>query len=509
MEITRLIPILGIVGGVLAVIGLLLPLFVQEAAWIVTALEVMAILCLGLYLVTHFQSLKTFSARRSTRLGFNSILGVILAAAIVVIINFLAARHAPQWDFSETQFFTLARQTYQVLRELPREVSIKVFAHQGSPAFRAFQDLLKTYSAESSKLSVDFVDPNRQPDLARTYGITRIDTAVVESGDQKIYLTRASESEMTNAILRVTRDQKKQLVFLSGYGERSLMDQQPPGFFRARDSLLKQGYQVETSSLTGEETLSPNPAVIIVPSPQQGIPQEVQDRLTRFVDGGGRLLLLVDPQEADVLDLLVAQWGISLGKGIIVDKRDRLGRGSPTALLLRTFTTHDITEDFTVPILFPVSRYIEFHPDQAPDWKFVSLAQSSPDSWSESTLTDNSPKFNPEEDVEGPLTIAGSLTPHTPSDNPDQDPAIVIVGNSAFASNAYLSYPGNTDFFLKTVAWLANEDELVSIPPKEPAFRPFVPNPSQEQGLFFFQVLFLPGLILFLGYKVLRNRRRL
>ncbi len=507
MELTRFFPALAIVGGVLAIIGLLLPLFVPQAEWIGTVLAVLALLCLGVYLAVHFKSLKAYSARRSTRLGLASILGFILATAIVVIVNFLAARHAPQWDLSETQYFTLARQTYQVLRELPRDVAIKVFAHQGSPAFRGFRDLLITYAGESSKLSVEFIDPDRQPDLARTYGITRIDTAVLESGGQKIYLTQASEAEMTNALLRVTRDSKKQLVFLSGHGERSVLDQQPPGFFRARDLLMKQGYQVDTHSLSGQDTLPENTEVLILVSPQLPISQEVQTRMTRFVNSGGRLLLLVDPQDTAVLDRFVAQWGISLGRGIVVDERDRLGRGSPTALLIRTFTTHDITEDFTVPILFPVSRYIEFEPEQVPDWKFVSLAQSSPESWAESNLTDTVPKLNPEEDVEGPLTIAGILTSKTPSEQSDQDPAIVIVGNSAFASNAYLNYPGNTDFFLKTIAWLANEDQLVSIPPKEPAFRPFVPNPSQEQALLFFQVLFLPGFTLFLGYSVWRKRR--
>ena len=93
----------------------------------------------------------------------------------------------------------------------------------------------------------------------------------------------------------------------------------------------------------------------------------------------------------------------------------------------------------------------------------------------------------------------------------DQQPesAIVIVGNAAFATNGWLTYPGNTDFFLKTIAWLAKEEALVSLTPKEPAFHPFVPNPSQEQSLVFFQVLFLPLLVLFLGLSVWKRRRSL
>ena len=192
-----------------------------------------------------------------------------------------------------------------------------------------------------------------------------------------------------------------------------------------------------------------------------------------------------------------------------MDEQDRLGRGSPTALLVRSFTTHDITEDFTIPILLPVSRYIEFAPEKGLDWEFVSLAQTSKESWAETSLDETAPTYDPDKDVKGPLTIAGTITPKRTSETPAPNPAIVIVGNAAFASNAYLNYPGNTDFFLKTVAWLAEEDQLISIPPKEPAYRPFVPNPSQEQALFLFQVLFLPGLTLVVGWSVWRRRQRM
>ena len=80
----------------------------------------------------------------------------------------------------------------------------------------------------------------------------------------------------------------------------------------------------------------------------------------------------------------------------------------------------------------------------------------------------------------GPFTVAAALTSKRVGQDQKPESAIVIVGNAAFATNGWLTYPGNTDFFLKTMAWLAKEEALVSLTPKEPAFHPFVPNPSQE-----------------------------
>ena len=508
MEIARTVPILGFSGILLALAGLILPSFVPDANWVTTVCESLALVCFAALFFFHFQTIKHFSRQRSTRLGMNSVLMVILVGAIIVLLNFLAARHAPEWDFSETQNFTLSRQTYQVLRTLEEPISIKVFAHERSPHFASFRDLLNTYRKETPKLTVEFIDPERQPDLAKQYAITQIDTVVVEGSKHNVYLNEASENEVTNGLLRATQTEKKRLVFLTGHGEKGLQDQQSSGLSRAQDALTKQGYEVKAfPKMTAD--VSRGTDVVVIVSPQESLTDDEERLLQEYLQQGGHLLLLVDPRQ-DSVDRLLRKWGVTLGKGIVVDEEHRLGRGSPTALQIRTFTGHDITDEFTVPILLPVSRHIDFDPEQAgQDWDFVSLAQTSGKSWAEMNQTDTPPQLDPQNDIEGPLTIAAALTAQSSTLPEDQAARIVIVGNSAFATNGYLTYPGNTDFFLKTVAWLAGESHLVSIAPKEPAFHPFVPNPSQEQVLLFFQVLFLPLFTLFLGFSVWKKRQNL
>jgi ABC-type uncharacterized transport system involved in gliding motility auxiliary subunit len=447
------------------------------------------------------------SRKRSTRLGTHSILALLLAGLAVGLINFLASKHGPEWDFSETKNFTLSRQTYQVLRALPREVSIHVFTRDGSPGYGAYQDLLTTYAKESPLLTVEFIDPERHPDKAKAYQITRIDTAVIESGKQKIYLQRASEADVTNAVLRVTRDIKKGIAFTTGHSEKSVSDTETPGLSRAADALKKQGYAV--AAVDWKNVNSSKASILVIPSPTQPLISEDVNHITQFLGNGGRLLILGDPSSKESLDPLLSRWGVQLGTGILADEQDRLGRGSPTALMVRTFTTHDITEDFTTPIIFPVSRSVMFNATQGKNWDFIALAQTSPKSWEETLLTKAEPVFNEDQDTKGPFTVAALLTSKRMGQDQKPESAIVIVGNAAFATNGWLTYPGNTDFFLKTMAWLAQEEALVSLTPKEPAFHPFVPNPSQEQVLVFFQVLFLPLLTLFLGLSVWRRRRSL
>ena len=506
---SRVISGIGVAGSALAVAGLVAYTLAPDKLWLVTVCEGLALICLIVFFVVHFEALKAFSTRRSTRMGLNSVLMVVLFVGILVIVNFLAARHSQRWDFSETQHFTLSPQTLQVLRGLTREVKVTVFSQDRSPGSNTYHDLLDSYRQQSDKLKVDYVDPERRPGVARQYGISRPDTAVFESGTQSTRVTAPSEAELTGALIRVSKDTKKRVLFLEGHGERSIVDQERGGFSRAKEALIKQGYDVGTLSLLQETAVPSDAAVLVLAGPKRTVTKEEKDRIAQYVADGGRLLILLDPESPADLDDLLKQWGVEPGRGVLVDLQDRLAQGDLTALMVRTFTEHEITQDFSFAVLFPVSRHLIFHDDAGKDWDFVPLARTSARSWAETDLKGNVVSFDEKEDIQGPLPLAAALTPKKPPQEGKRRAAIVVVGNSSFASNTYVTFPGNTDFLLHALGWLAEERELISITPKEPAFRPFIPNPSQERILLYVQVLALPLLTFVWGMRIWRRRRRL
>lgn len=509
MEMTRWSPAIGGTGVVLAITGFITYTVFPDRLWAVTLLEGLALVCLTAFFVAHVEALRAFSSKRTTRMGANSILLVVLFLGILVILNFLASRHAKRWDFSETQHFTLAPQTYQVLHGLSREVKVTVFSQDRSPAFSTFRDLLDSYRQASDKLKVEYVDPERRPAVARQYGITRSDTAVLESGSQSVRVTAPSEAELTGALIRVSKETKKRVLFLDGHGERSITDGERGGLTIAKDALLKQGYEVGAVTLLRETAVPEDTAVLVIAGPRRPVTREEKDRVGRFIDGGGRLLLLIDPETQAELDDLLGRWGVEAGKGVLVDLQDRLAQGDLTALMVRTFTEHEITQDFAFAVLFPLSRHLVFHENLGKDWEFVPLARTSPRSWAETDFNGRVVNFNDKKDIQGPLPLAAALTPKQAPAEGKRRAAIVIVGNSSFASNAYVNFPGNTDFLLHALGWLADERALISITPKEPAFRPFLPNPTQERTLLYVQVLLLPSVTFLYGVAIWRKRRRL
>ncbi len=499
----------GVIGMVVAVAGTIGYSLAPENVWLVAVLEGLALLCLIISVVVHFSGLKDFSARRSTRIGANSLLIVLLFVGILAIVNFLAARHSIRWDLSENQNFSLSPQTHRTLRNLPREVAITVFTREKDPGYQSYKERLDSYRQASSKISVTFVDPERQPKIAQNYGITRTDTAVFESAGQTVRVTAPSEVELTGALIRVSRDSKKRVLFLEGHGEPSLDDRERTGLSAAREILFKQGYDVGTLSLLKEDAVPEHTAILVVAGPRRTVIPEELERIHAYVEKGGHLFLLIDPDTQADLNPLLKRWGLSVGPGALVDLQDRLAQGDLTSLLVRTFTEHEITQDLTAAVLFPLARHVTFDEQAGSAWDYVPLARTSPNSWAETDMQGRVVKLDEHEDIKGPLPMAAALAPKLAPGEGKPRPAIVVIGNSTFATNAYVNFPGNSDFFLRSAAWLVEERNILAMASRDSALRPFTPNPLQERALLYLQVVLLPAMVMFSGVMVWRRRRRL
>ena len=452
---------------------------------------------------------RKFSARRSTRLGLNSVLMVALFATILGILNVLAARHSIRWDLSETKRFTLAPKTTRLLRDLPREVKATAFTSNQGPAHQAYRDLFESYIAYTPKLTVEFVDPEKKPGIARRYGITRADMAVLESGTQETRITAATEQELTNALLRVTKDEKKTLYFLTGHGEHPLEDSDKEGYSFLKDTLERQGYTAKSLSLYETQVMPTDASVLVLGGPQRPVATEEQTLIADYVQKGGRLLVLLDPGSRAGLEGLLTGWGLLTDNRTVLDTQTILG-GDLTMPVVNTYGAHEITQDLSrVFTMFPHARPVSFQDSKNATWQFHPLAKSSSRSWGRAGEIGPTRDFNPQKDTPGPLTLAALVTARSNSTENTRQPAVVLIGDSDFASNAYLDFAGNSDFILQTVAWLAEEKGLVTIAPKDTAFGTFLLTAAQSNTLFLLQVVLLPGFLLATGFSIWRRRRRL
>jgi len=119
-------------------------------------------------------------------------------------------------------------------------------------------------------------------------------------------------------------------------------------------------------------------------------------------------------------------------------------------------------------------------------------------------------------DKKGPVSIAAAVTATVSADAaqptdedapPKPETRIVVFGDSDFAANSTLGIPGNRDLFMNAVGWLSQQENLISIRPKEANDRRITLTAAQQANIMWLSLLIIPGFVFGSGVYTWWRRR--
>jgi ABC-type uncharacterized transport system involved in gliding motility auxiliary subunit len=471
-------------------------------------------LCIVTGVAANYRQILASLGKRSTKYAGNYIISLVLVIAVVSGLNFLGQRHSKRFDLTSGGQFTLAPQTLKVLGSLDKDIEITAFPNGGDdPALRG---LLKEYRTISSHIHFNFIDPDKQPEVARQYKIQAYGTLVFSCGDRTERIenrTDVGEEDLTNAIIKVQRTESPKVYFVQGHGEKNPLDDGQRGYSEAKKAMEAQGYQVDTVNLVESGGVPENAQALILAGPEKDpFPQEL-DFIDVYLNKGGGVLVLVDPDPSPSLEPYLKKWGVQVDNDLILDISgvgQIFGTG-PTIPLVTEYENHVITDQFNTMTFFPMTRSVR-PLDPAPEGIHVqTLFKSNKNSWGETDLQTREAAFNPGTDLQGPLSLAVAVTkeikPAT-DDTPSVNARMVVVGTSNFPRNDYFGAQGNSNLFLNMISWLARDEDLISIRPKNPEDRRIILSQSQGTLIQWVLLVILPAIVLVTGIAVVVNRRR-
>src|SRR5437867_8318742 len=338
--------------------------------------------------------------------GANSVVMIGLVAAVLIVVNALAAYREVRWDWSETRRFTFAPQTLDLLKQLDQEVTIYAFIEKGSDEAKRGAELLETYLTKSPKIRYHVMDPNQHPAQAKEFGVNQYGTVVVTTAaGRQARGTAITESEITGALLRAFRERGQAVYFLEGHGEHELNDSGKAGYFQLRAILEQEGYTPKSARLLSDEPIPADAASVVVAGPKIPLRASEEESLKQYLDRGGRLAVLADPLIDTGLEPLLVHWGITLGPGVVVDQEGRTFGGSYTLPLITTYSVHEIVRELKLPTLFPEARpwFLNLN---SPTAGLNSLAQPTGQSWAELDMQVRPPQYDPDRERRGPFVLA-------------------------------------------------------------------------------------------------------
>ncbi len=434
---------------------------------------------------------------------------IVSAALFIAAFGYLIARHYHyRFDFSEGKIYSLSPQSIQILNRLKTEpIHVYAFFKEESPLKPVLESLLKEYAFHHRKFHYQFLDPDRMPAKAKQYKIDDYDTFVIEIKGRQEKSRQVSEATITDLLSKLMSPRHRRIVFTAGYGGPALREEKEKiGYGLLRQKLIDSNYSVKETMLMRDGIAKGDDLLVLSGARVDLLPEELK-LIGDFLQHGGNLLVLADPVnsgEGGHLERFLLEYGIDLTDSVVVDKLSKLFGADFLVPLITEYKPHSITKGFRMACFLSIARAVR-KADVVPDGiEVTELAFTGAGSWAETdlkNLSDGKAEFDEKKDRPGPVPIAVAAEIKGKG-------RIVVIGDSDFASNAFLNLSGNKDFLLNSIAWLVGDEAAISIRPRERAVTPLYLKETDQQYIFYVPVMGLPILFLITGSGVFFWRRR-
>ncbi len=463
---------------------------------------------------------KNWLRKRQTQYGAYLSVYVLIVLAILSAANYLANLYNKTYDATSTKLFSLSDQTKKVVGNL--KAPVKIYYFDDSKRFNESsfgpspRDLLARYKNLSSKVSVEYIDPRRSPKLAIEMKISTNGTAIVEANGRREEAKSLGEEQVTNALIRALKPNKRMACFLTGHGENDLENSAGDGFSGVKEALEGSNFVTKPVSLLEKTPTVPGDCtVLVIPGPRNDLIEVEIEAIRKFGQGGGRIFFLLNPPTKNVnttaLAKLLGDWNVNVNNDIVVDLSG-IGQFFGTdelSPLVTKYEAHAITSEMrNVASLFPFARSLDAGSGK-PGVTVEKLFNTSQKSYGVSDFSSGEIKLNPKKDKPGPLclSVAGTITATGGGEGVGSG-RFVVSGSSRFVTNSALGFPGgNRDLFLNMMNWLSSDEDLISIRPKEVEDRRLTLSNAQMTRILYTNVFGLPALILIVGAAVWWKRR--
>lgn len=415
-------------------------------------------------------NIRLLKARQTKYVAYATVY-VLVVLVVLVVANILADRHNKSYDSTTNKRYSLSPQTAKIVRELKQEAKISYFDQP--TRFEQAKDLLDQYSNLSSKIHIEYVDADKNPLLARAAGVTSFGTTLVQVGDKKEQAKSFTEEGITGAFIRDLKNNTRTVCFLSESGEHQIDDNDREGFSSLKEFMGKDEYATKSVNLLHKPEIPGDCTVLVIGGPTKTYQQPEVDAIKKYVEEGGRAFFMVDPPsklgksdiaDNDSLSNLLQSWGVTMDKDMVLDPLGQLMGVGGQFVVVDAYSSHAIFNGLKRTATgFPWVRSLEI---KSTDKTSVEKLFDSPDrSFAITNLA--SPKISPDDpkNKKGPLTLAAAGTYNTGKEN--NQGRFVVVGSSSWAANSFIGFKGNADLALNAVNWLASDEDLISIRPKD------------------------------------------
>ena len=423
--------------------------------------------------------------------------------ALLIGLAWLSRLYSAQIDLTANANNTLSEASQKILTTLPEPITITAYIKEPHLQKQIAQ-LLNRYRRFKENLDYSFINPDSVPEKTRELNIGPQGAIVIEYQGRSEKLMFLDESSLSNALLQLANTNERWITFITGHGERSPAGKANFDLGLFGKQLKRHKIKAQTINLAQLSAIPDNSSLLVLASPFVALLSGELSIISDYIEQGGNLLLLTDPDNPH-LSTIEQQLGIYKLPGTIVDTSSGLyGIDDPTFVLVSEYTRHPVTVNFSSITVFPVAAALES--DEESEFKTEAIVSSVLPSWTETGKISGKIRFDPDtKEREGPLTIAYALTRDFSDKNQQR---IVVMGDGDFLPNTYLGNVGNSELGFRLINWLTHDDQFIEIPAKISAGKSLELSKTSIAVIGFGFLFVLPFILLMTGFIIWRKRKR-
>ena len=449
---------------------------------------------------------------REAKYGATAAVYVIVIIAVLVMINWLANRYNKTYDATANKRYTLSEQTDKIIKDLKGNATITYIDQTAK--FDQAKALLDRYANLSPKIHIKYVDYVKNPTVARSFNLQFPGTAYVDVSGKREEARSFTEEGITGAFIRAIKGGTKEVCFVQGSGEHSLDESGSSGLSRLKDALSKENYTAKAVSLLQTPDVPKDCTVLVIAGPRYDYQPGETAAIQKYIENGGRGMFLLDPplqmgretiSKNEPIEKMLASWGVTLDNNLVLEVNPMgqlLGVG-PEVPLITNYGTQAIVSELHSATAFPLAQSMNIaNSGKSTVEKLFSTGDRAE---ATSNLSSASVTLGDPKNKRGPFALAAAGEYST--GKPGSQGRFVVVGNSGFLSNNFIDFNANKDLAMNAINWLAQDEDLISIRPKETQDRRLNVSAAQMRIFFYFAIIFLPLVMIAAGVSIFLKRR--
>jgi len=444
--------------------------------------------------------MKPLAAIRIQRFFFT-----VLCLAVIALLVILSRQYPVSFDWTGSSRNSLSATSRKVLDTLPGPIRITGFAATGSTLRGAMVQLVARYQRYRGDIRLELVNPQTQPALAEQYAVQTEGELVIDYRGRRENVRRLAETTLSTALSRLARGADRWVMVLDGYSNRNFYGGTRTDLGQLSKHLEGLGLKLRKLDLTDSDSIPDNISLLVIPQLTSVLPDREVNIISTYLEGGGNLLWFADPGSGGRLAAIADKLGVRVEPGMLVDPNSRIaGKSAPEFIQVNGYADHPVSAGLETGSVFPTAASLNW---QAPaGWRVRGIAASPLNSWRETGDLSAAVRFDEGRDSLGPADIAVAM--QRPGLGGKAEQRVFIVGDSDFASNAYLGLGANRALASNIFNWLSDDDALLNLPTITADDLNFNPQPLPKAIIVLGAPIILPALLFGFGLYRWQRRRR-